>query len=181
MAFMRRLSRLVRADLNALLDRLEEPDLLLAQAVREMEEALEQERHGLTRAERELRRWREQEVELSRVLEQTGQALDDCLAAGRDDLARPVIRRRLECERQAVALGQRLVAREADGAARRQRILERESRLADLRARASLYQEERESEPESEDPYWIGAPASVRDTDVEVALLRAKRQRELSS
>ena len=37
MALITRLSRMMRADFNALLDRLEEPDILLAQALRDMQ------------------------------------------------------------------------------------------------------------------------------------------------
>ena len=43
MALVTRLSRLFRADLNAVLDRLEEPEMLLRQAVREMEEEVDRE------------------------------------------------------------------------------------------------------------------------------------------
>ncbi|MBK1718511.1 PspA/IM30 family protein [Thiocystis violacea] len=181
MAFITRLSRLMRADLHALLDRLEAPDLVLAQAVRDMEQALDEERRGLVRAEREIERLCEQEAELIRVLDQSNQALDDCLAAGQEELARPVIRRRLETERQAAGLKQRLNGRESDYAARRRRLAEQESRLADLRARAALHEPDQETEPEGGDHSWPGAPSSVRDADVEVALLRAKRQREASS
>ena len=40
MALITRVSRLFQADFHAVLDRIEEPDLLLRQAVREMEEEL---------------------------------------------------------------------------------------------------------------------------------------------
>ena len=42
MALVTRLSRLFQADFHAVLDRIEEPDLQLRQAVREMQFALEQ-------------------------------------------------------------------------------------------------------------------------------------------
>lgn len=38
MALINRISRLFSADFNAVLDRIEEPDVLLKQALREMEE-----------------------------------------------------------------------------------------------------------------------------------------------
>ena len=181
MAFITRLSRLVRADLHAMLDRLEAPDLVLAQAVREMEQAIAQDRRELARRERELVRLRDQETELARILQQTAEALDDCLAAGQDDLARPVIRRRLETERQLKALGLRLRALESGCQGSRQRLAEQEARLADLRARAALYEESREPEPMPPEEPWYGPGTAVRDSDIEVALLQAKRQRGVSS
>ena len=44
MALINRVSRLLRADLHAVLDRVEEPEVLLRQAVREMDAALAEDR-----------------------------------------------------------------------------------------------------------------------------------------
>ena len=176
MAFITRLARLMRADLHAMLDRLEAPDLVLAQAIREMEQAQEEDRRGLVRLEHEHVRLREQAAELARAMEQQETALDDCLSAGQDDLARSVVRRRLETERQAGALGQRLRTLTGECETRRQRLSEQETRLADLRARAALFDLPNDSGagPEA----WSPAGERVGDAEVEVALLRARRQRE---
>ena len=47
MALVTRLSRLFQADVHAVLDRIEEPDLQLRQAVREMQLSLDQDRQRL--------------------------------------------------------------------------------------------------------------------------------------
>ena len=47
MALVTRLSRLFQADFHAVLDRIEEPDLQLKQAVREMQFALDQDQQRL--------------------------------------------------------------------------------------------------------------------------------------
>ena len=47
MALINRMSRLFTADVHAVLDRIEEPDVLLRQAIREMEEALERSEHDV--------------------------------------------------------------------------------------------------------------------------------------
>ncbi|MBK1723702.1 PspA/IM30 family protein [Thiocystis violacea] len=177
MAFITRLSRLMRADLHAMLDRLEAPDLVLAQAVREMEQTQDQDRRSLTRLERERARLRDREAELGRILRQTAEALDDCLAADHDDLARPVIRRRLETERQVGALQQRLRALDAECEARHRQLAEQEARLLDLRARAALHDEGRDADEGRVSDSWSSPGETVREADVEVALLQAKRQR----
>ena len=181
MALITRLSRLLRADLHAVLDRLEAPELVLAQAIREMEQALDLERRRLRRLDRELQRLRERESEQERLLEQNGLALDDCLAAEREDLARPVIRRRLETERRLDALRARRRETETEQARCAPILAERESRLADLRARAAIHDAESESDPTDCDPVWAGADPLIRDAEVEVALLQAKRRREARS
>ena len=68
MALMTRVARLFRADVHAVLDRLEEPDVLLRQAIREMEESLAADREQARRLAREL------EATRGRV-EETGRAL----------------------------------------------------------------------------------------------------------
>ncbi len=45
MALISRLTQLFQADFHAVLDRLEEPDALLRQAVRDMEDALARDEH----------------------------------------------------------------------------------------------------------------------------------------
>jgi phage shock protein A len=175
MAIITRLARLWRADINALLDRLEAPDLVLAQAVREMEQHIDGERRLLARLTEDSERLAALEAGCRATLEQTAAALEDCLSEDRDDLARPLIRRRLEAEqqRQQIERRRKRLAGECEQA--RRRIAEREVRLADLRARASLVQDAiPEPEPERE-----GAPlataSAIRDEDVEIALLQAKR------
>ena len=53
MALITRLSRLFQADLHAVLDRIEEPDTLLRQAMREMEEALDPDAQQIKRLQLE--------------------------------------------------------------------------------------------------------------------------------
>jgi len=174
MALITRLARLWRADINALLDRLEAPDLVLTQAVREMEQALDGDRRRLAGLTRELERLAAREASCAEALGQSALALEDCLAEGRDDLARPLIRRRLESERQRQQLGQRRTELEAESERIRRRITERESQLADLRTRAAPYQE---SSSEQDEAPPRSCNASIRDEDVEIHLLQAKRQR----
>jgi hypothetical protein len=55
MALITRVSRLFRADVNAVLDRMEEPEILLRQAVREMEEEVDREAQRARLIELELK------------------------------------------------------------------------------------------------------------------------------
>ena len=55
MALIRRVARLITADVHAVLDQIEEPEIVLKQAIREMEEELaRQAQHG---------KWLEREIE----------------------------------------------------------------------------------------------------------------------
>ncbi|MGB5831751.1 MAG: PspA/IM30 family protein [Thiohalocapsa sp.] len=180
-----RLSRLMRADLNAVLDRLEEPDILLSQALRDMQEAVASDERTLASLRRDQRRLRERRDSLSQRQSSTAAELAVCLDAGQDDLARALLRRQLEDQR----LNTLLTGREQDLGARIEDLTEvldqRLRRLETLQAEAALVMETRKEEAGTRfDPSFDGspawesdAPAPVRDTDVEVALLAAKRRR----
>lgn len=178
MAFITRLTRLFRADLHAVLDRLETPDLLLAQSIREMEQALDQSRRRCARLRQEVARLAECETRLRALVEESEAALDDCLAAGQDALARAAIRRRLDAERQAAAIQRRAAGLGAELAGLEERIGTQTSRLEELRARAAIFAETAdEDETAMPDPAFDSGPV-IRESDVEIALLQAKRRRE---
>lgn len=173
MALITRLARLWRADINALLDRLEAPDLVLSQAVREMEQVIDGERRLLARLMADSECLAVLEAGCHSSLEQTAGALEVCLAEDRGDLARPLIRRRLEAERQRQQIEGRRARLSGECEQARRRIAEREARLTDLKARASLV-EGPVSEPEDTS---LPPVSTVRDEDVEIALLQARRLR----
>jgi phage shock protein A len=180
MALMTRLARLVRADLNAILDRLEAPELVLAQSVREMEQALDQERRALAALDRELERLARRDQALGEEEARTEATLAEGLQEGREPLARPLIRRRLETGRLRTAVQ----ARRAEIAAERDRLAGRveahAARLDDLRARAALYLQDPgpAAPPEAADwePVRSTPDTSVCDAEVELELLRLRRR-----
>lgn len=117
MALITRFSRLFSADLHALLDRLEEPEILLKQAVRDMEEEHARMRAEALRARAELQRIKQQQASLGNRLTDFDAELDVCFAAGQETLARSLVRRKLETERRVQSLTKHhdaLVARLAE-------------------------------------------------------------------
>jgi phage shock protein A len=177
MPIVHRLTRLFRADVHAVLDRIEEPELLLAQSIREMEAALadEQQRLQALAAQGEAQQRRRSEI--AATLAGIGEQLDLCFEAGNQDLARLLLRRRLE--------GERLVARlERDGArltteaARLQRgIEERRQALEALRRQAAQHLQRDDATSAAAAPAWSAEDLAVSDADVELALLREQRRR----
>ena len=128
MALIRRFSRLLSADLHAVLDRLEDPSALLQQAHREMAAALAEEKALLARTDRSVDLL-DQRLERTAAQLATLQAeLDLCFAAADEGLARSVLKRRLQCSaehddlssqrtalvRQRTQLQERVGAHQAD-------------------------------------------------------------------
>jgi phage shock protein A len=178
MALITRLSRLMRADLHAVLDRVEEPEVLLRQALREMREELarDQQRQRLLGRERDQLDARA--AELEQALVRSDQELDVCFAAEKDDLARALVKRKLETrELQRRVEGRR---HELDASLEQlgQRLDENRSRLEDMQQKAELL-----SEPDPEQTSaapWAQTDTGVRAAEVEVAFLREKQRRARS-
>jgi phage shock protein A len=107
MALISRVSRLFTADVHAVLDRIEEPEVLLRQAIREMEEEV-------TKGEQQLKwlRHEMQQLEKKRdagrdAVDALDSELDTCFEAGEEQLARSLVKRKLiEEQRNKVATGQ---------------------------------------------------------------------------
>ncbi|WP_295586282.1 PspA/IM30 family protein [uncultured Lamprocystis sp.] len=182
MALMTRLARLVRADLNAILDRLEAPELVLAQSVREMEQALDQERRTLAGMDRELERLARRDQALAEEETRTMDALAEGLAEGREALARPLIRRRLESGRRRTAIQRQRVERTAERDRLAQRLAAHASRLDDLRARADRWLADTGPTGDERSPNWeldpvqSDADTGISDAEVELELLRLRRR-----
>lgn len=175
MALITRITRLFRADLHAVLDRLEEPDVLLKQAVREMEEALSNDERRLKALTLERDQRLAREADLQQSLGSLGEELDLCFAAEKDDLARALIRRQLESERLAKALGRQRATLEQGLATLEVQVVANRARLEAMRQQAALMAtDEERSRPEE---VWSATPLGVCDEEVEVALLRERQKR----
>lgn len=174
MALIKRLSRLFAADLHAVLDQIEEPEALLKQAVREMEEELARRAARLKALERERATLAKRRGELERTLTELDEKLDLCFAAGNDELARKLTRRKL----LTVALEQRHVARgealDEDLATLRGELGSQQDQLELMRQKVELFAiDERGGRGERGD-----AEPAVSDEELEVAFLKEKRARE---
>lgn len=174
MALIARLARLLRADLHAVLDRVEEPEVLLRQSLREMEEALTRDEQTFRRRERDQEQLSKREADLQQALATLGKELDVCFAAEQEDLARSLVRRRLETDRslQLLLRRRRDLASLNDQLARR--LDDQRARYQGLRQQAELFDTQQQREP-AED--WTDIDVRVRDEDVEVALLRERQRR----
>jgi phage shock protein A len=175
MALINRISRLFRADLHAVLDRIEEPGVLLRQAVREMEEELVRDEQRLRVLDHEHGRITARRSEIGQALAGIGEELDLCFASGKDDLARALIRRRLEAERYAGFLSRKGDALQENVAGLRRRLDENRARLHEMRQKVELLAAEQTPDQAREE--WMPPDLRVRDEDVEVAFLREQQKR----
>ncbi len=128
-----RISDIITANVNALLDKAENPEALIAQVVREMESGLERaRRYGATaiaaerRLARELERHREQAVSWKEKARRA-------LASGREDLARQALLHKVENEELVRALLTQHARAQETSATVRSALTALEARLAEAR------------------------------------------------
>ena len=177
MAIVNRITRLFTADVHAVLDRLEEPDALLRQAIREMEAALAEHTLQLKALELERDLVRRRGAEIERTLTGIREEIDLSFAAGNETLVRTCLRRRLEAERLQRMLEQRaaLLTQQIDQATP---VLEQQrERLESMRQKAALFDVEIASSANADGSHWNSADCGVSEADVDLALLRERQRR----
>jgi len=178
MALITRFSRLFTADLHALLDRLESPDVLLNQAIREMEDALAVREARIQRTDLEGEQAARQLASVDRSLREIAAQLDVCFAANDEALARPLLKRQLELERLAERVRARREHCGHTAAAERARCEGERRELDSLRQQAEVMLQTHEATPAAVAAAAFEAPVTA--ADVEVALLRERQRRRQS-
>jgi phage shock protein A len=183
MALVSRLTRLFRADAHAVLDRLEEPDVLLRQAVREMEEEVARNAQALKALELDHEQTRARIAQIESSLTGIAGELDLCFAVDNQNLVRTLLRRRLEAERLVRHLTQRLTRVAAEIAQRRSALEDQRQRLEGMRQKAAIFDIDaslNRSGIDKSDAAGDTPDIAVTEDDIDLALLREQQQRKVS-
>jgi phage shock protein A len=112
MGIMDRLSNLIRANVNDLIDRAEDPEKMLDQILRDMNSNI-----GVARTQVAAMIAQEKELELDlqetqKLSTEWGRKAQKAVDAGKDDLAREALRRKRDNEQNALVYRQQLTAQE---------------------------------------------------------------------
>lgn len=184
MALINRISRLFKADFHAVLDQIEEPEVLLKQAIRDMEDDLagtEKRIKVCTHTQAALRQ-RKGEVETS--ISEYDSQLDLCFDSGKDDLAKKLIRKKLEAERILNRLTSKFDSNDATLAEQQKMLDDNKATLESLRQKAELFAQQATVQASTGDEFdevtWMARDSAVDDSEVEIAFLREQDLRSAS-
>ncbi len=176
MAVIARLSRMFQADIHAVLDKIEEPELLLKQAIWEMEESIASD-------ERQIRCWEYEQQQLTNKHGHLAESLDDledklslCFKFNKDDLARSLIKRKLETQQTKQLLTEKITALKEQTARLIRQLTEHQAQLTGMKQKADAFLDENRVNP----THWDNPGVGIRDEDVEVAFLYEKQKRSES-
>lgn len=172
MALIKRLSRLFQADMHAVLDKIEEPELLLKQAIREMEESI-------TTDERQIRCWEYELQQLTNKYDQQTETLSEledklslCFKSNKDDLARSLIKRKLETQQTKLLLAEKMASLKEKISRLTKQLLEHQAKLTSMKQKADAFLDGSKSGTND----WENQSAAVSDGDIEVAFLYEKQK-----
>ena len=183
MALVNRVSRLFKADFNAVLDHLEEPEQLLKLAIRDMADDLEATQRRVAAGVQEQGALRARRQEVVTAASSFEEQLDLCFRSGKEDLARGIIRRKLEAESLVKRLDGKLDAN-ARFLDQQQKLLdENRATLDSLRQKAELIVNRGRADEFGsvfDDVANLAQDLRVGDDEVEIAFLREKAGRSAS-
>jgi phage shock protein A len=189
MALINRVSRLFKADFHAVLDQIEEPEQILKQAIRDMDDELTATEQRINLCAHDTEALAVRKCELESALAETDEQLDLCFESEKDDLAKKLIRKKLEAARLLQRLSAKHTANEKYLADQGAMLDENRRTLEGLRQKAELFAQRTPAHsdpfhstgnPEFDDIAWMAREMTVGDDEVEVAYLREKSLRSTS-
>ena len=179
MAILTRVSRLLAADLHAVIDRLEEPQAQLQQAIREMQQLTTQLAQEQQRSQAKLHSLAEQQLKLTAQQATTQQELELCLDAAQDKLARAVVRRSLQLDALLDQLNAELELTQAQHENRAELLAEHQTHLEALTTQANMLQGSFSDAPNSSGSANHGGPG-ITEAQIDIALLAHQQRRARS-
>lgn len=178
MALITRLGRLFRADVNAVLDRIEEPDILLKQALREMEEDLHKDKQQCKSLQSLVSQFTDKLNETDKELAEVDKQIDLCFDSDENDLARSQVKKKLELQRYHKHCQAKLASTQKAITDLESRINENKTRLAAMQQKYELLVDEKKTETGYESV--SAADLTIKEEDIDVAFLREKQLRGAS-
>lgn len=183
MALINRISRLFKADFHAVLDQIEEPEALLKQAIRDMEDDMASAEQRIHLCAHDQDALTQRKSELESTIAELEVQLDLCFESDKDDLARNVIRKKLEAERLLKQLNAKHAANAKSLAEQRTTLEKNIATLESMRQKAELFAQRAPADrgnSEFDDIAWMTREMSVGDDEVEIAYLRERNLRSAS-
>jgi phage shock protein A len=184
MALINRISRLFKADFHAVLDQIEEPEGLLKQAIRDMEDDLASVEQHINLCSHDQDALTQRKSELESAIAEYAVQLDLCFESDKHELARNIIRKKLETERLMKRLNIKHTANAKYLSEQRTVLDQNVATLEGLRQKAELFAQHApacsDTQSEFDDIAWMAGEMTVGDDEVEIAYLSERNLRGAS-
>lgn len=184
MTLITRVTRLFKADFHRVLDHIEEPEALLRHAIREMQESLDTASADLDNSVQRNKDLTSRLDEIEQSIVELDTQLDLCFESNKEDLARGIVRRKLEANALRKQLTTQQQSLQQSIAQQQETIAENQLSLEHLRQKAEALTARSTHAEDAASSYDLfttcAGTVSVDDTDVDIAFLREKQARGAS-
>jgi phage shock protein A len=177
MGIMTRLTRLFKADIHGVMDQIENKELILKQCLREMETSLAEKQGRLNQLTAALDQARNEMSHLQREKEKLEQDLKTAILKEKDDIARLLIKKRIQIEQMTEAGMQRADAIEKECQVLGENIEAQKHQLAETRLRSESWLKAGESREWAKTLSRIpsqNAGNVISDEEIELELIKLK-------
>ncbi|MCF6226478.1 MAG: PspA/IM30 family protein [Xanthomonadales bacterium] len=178
MALINRISKLFQADLHAVLDNIEQPEQLLKQAIREMQQDLYATEDTIQHLQDSQQKVEARLSQLQQLMDKYPAELDLCFQSDEEDLARSLIKRQLETAQLYDHLATQNESIQQQISGLQTRMGEKQMQLESMQQKAELLITEASvlrGDPLSS---WDSPVTSINTDEIEIAFLNEKQRRQ---
>jgi phage shock protein A len=175
MSLIHRIARLFKADLHGILDSLEEPDIMLKQAVREMQEEIGHSETQLKALNKQVEQLLTATRDLACKLPAIEAQIDFCFATANEALAKTLLRKKLEAQQSLRRLEKRHQTLQDEKTAVEAELAARRDKLNSVVEQMALF--DVTSNPDEATENTSQNSQAVSQEDVELAYLQEKQRR----
>ncbi len=184
MTIFNRMGRLLKADMNGILDHIEEPEIMLKQAVRDMEAEIAREEAERKQLQAEAKNYERKAEQLQKKILEAEHSVEESLKHEKEDMARAFVKRKLEFERLQKVTKQRQEKGVLQEQEITQRLIERKDQLSIVKQKMEVFLIEKKTISDLEVNCQSGMDSDllVTEDDIEIAMLQyRKRSPELAT
>lgn len=178
MTLISRMSRLFRADIHHLLDCMEEPEIVLKQAIREMEDEISRDDEEKNRIESLKLRLQSEHEELQVEIEAMQNNIRSAFGVEDELLAKSFVKRKLIAERRIERIKRDAAKLEKSREEFERKITERRKKLQEIQEHARLYKKAHPQEKKSWSNNPVQTQSEISQEEIELAYLEAKKAHE---
>lgn len=179
MTLITRVSRLFKADVHGILDALEEPETILKQAVREMEEEIDKSRLQIKKLDKQTERFGTIKKNLKSKLDSTEQQIDYAFTENNEVLIKSLLRKKLEINLRVKATENGFLQLNDDKIELETELKEQNDKLKSIIEKLNLFSVQPSySQINGVDEFGdFDAKSAVTQEDVELVFLHEKQRR----
>ena len=172
MSILTRISRLFKADIHGILDNLEEPELILQQSVRDMQNEIDKAEIDITELDKQQVKQEQRQQSLKVHIEELQNQLQFCLQENNEPLGKSVIRKKLQADLSYNKISGNLANTKEEKQLKVSETEERKEKLQGIREKLALFCEKTELKESS---LSTCLNDNITQDDIELAFLHEKQ------